>query len=136
MAATGGYGVTLKIMVSTTLTAVANVIDVDFPKFVKFIAESTGHDATSGYYTAVATGKRKLESFTATLAWDSVATTHAAIVTAFDSDAAVSMSIQDPDGVEIIAFSAHIEAITRISRQEEVYQAEVTIHPTGVPTIT
>jgi hypothetical protein len=136
MANQGGYGVQLKIMVSTTLTAIAAMKDVDFPKFTKFLAESTGHDATSGYYTATATGKRRLEPFTCLLEWDSVAATHAAIVTAFDSDSAVSMSIQDPDGVEVIAFSAHIEAITRISKQEDTYQAEVAIHPTGAPTIT
>lgn len=136
MAAQGGYGVKLKIMVSTTLTVVANLIDVDFPKFVKFIAESTGHDATSGYYTSVATGKRKVEAFTATLAWDHADSTHAAIVTAFAADAAVSMSIEDPDSGEVIAFSAHVETIGRISKQEETYQAEVMFHPTGPATIT
>lgn len=136
MAVQGGYGVVLKIMVSTTLTAVANLKDIDFPKFTKFVAESTAHDSTSGYYTAVATGKRRLEPFTATLGWDDSDTTHAAIVTAFDSDAAVSMSIEDPGGAEVIAFSAHIEAISRIAKQEDEYVAEVSIHPTGAATIT
>jgi len=136
MTVQGGYGVVLKIMVSTVLTAVANLKDIDFPKFTKFVAESTGHDATNGYYTAVATGKRRLEAFNATLGWDDSDTTHAAIVAAFDSDAAVSMSIEDPSGNEVIAFSAHIEAIGRIAKQEDEYVAEVTIHPTGSATIT
>lgn len=136
MAIQGGFGAILKIMVSTTLTAVVNVVDVDFPKFKKFLAESTAHDSTSGYQTWVATGKRALESFTCTLMWDDSTTTHAAMVTAFDSDAAVSMSIQDPDGGEIIAFSGHIFGMERMSQQEEGYQCEVEIQPTGAPTIT
>lgn len=136
MAGQGGFGVVLKIMVSTTLTAVAKVLDVDFPKFKKFVAENTGHDATSGWYTAISTGKRRLEPFQATLEWDSVAATHAAIQTAFDSDAAVSMSIEDPDGVEVIAFSGIIEEIERVGKQEDTYKAVVLIHPTGAPTIT
>jgi hypothetical protein len=40
MARQGGFGVQLKITVSATLTAVANLVDVDFPKFKKFIAEA------------------------------------------------------------------------------------------------
>lgn len=136
MAIQGGFGVVLKIMVSTTLTAVANVVDVDFPKFKKFLAESTAHDSTSGYQTWVATGKRALEAFTCTLMWDSAAATHAAMVTAFDSDAALSMSIEDPNGDEVIAFSAHISTMERISKQEEGYTCEVEIQPTGAPTIT
>ena len=136
MAEQGGFGVVLKIMVSTTLTAVAHVLDVDFPRFRKYIAESTGHDATDGYYEAIATGKRRIEPFTVRLAWDSDNSTHAAMVTAFGSDAAVSMSIEDPEGDEVISFSAHIEAIGRIARQEDVVQAEVLIHPTGKATIT
>lgn len=136
MAIQGGYGVSLKIMVSTVLTAVANLRDVDFPKQTKYVAESTSHAATLGYYTAIATGKRRLEPFTATLDWDSADSTHTAILAAFDADTAVSMSIQDPDGVEVIAFSAIIEQVERISKQEDSYQAKVVIHPTGSPTIT
>lgn len=136
MAGQGGFGVVLKIMISTTLTAVAKVIDVDFPKFKKFVAENTGHDATSGYYTAISTGKRRLEPFPVVLEWDSVAATHAAIVAAFSADTALSMSIEDPDGVEVIAFSGIIEEIERLGKQEDTYKANVLIHPTGAPTIT
>lgn len=135
MAIQGGYGVVTKIYTSS-LTTIANVMDVDFPKFMKFIAESTGHDSTSGYYTAVASGKRRVEPFTMVLAWDDAQATHAQIVTSFAADTSVAMSIQDPDGQEIIAFSAHIEEIERESRQDGVLQATVLVHPTGAPTIT
>lgn len=135
MAAQGGFGLVLKIDVSASLTAIAGVKDVDFPKFKKFLAESTGHDATSGYYTAVASGKRRLEPIRATLYWDTSVNTHAEIVTMFASDDPTDMSIADPDGDETIAFSAHIEAIGRISKQEDAYEAVVDIHPTGPATI-
>lgn len=131
MAGQGGFGVQLKIMVGTVLTAVANMIDVDYPELEKILSESTGHDSTAGYAEYIATGKYKANEFTCTLTWDSADATHAAIVTAFDAAAAVSMSIEDPDSVEVISGSAHIRVVTRISRQEEHFQAEVAIQPTG-----
>lgn len=135
MSVQGGFGVLLKINTGS-LTTIVGLVDVDFPKFVKFLAESTSHSATSGYYTAVATGKRRLEGFEGTLAWDDTEATHAAIVTAFAADTASGMSIQDPDGQEVIAFSAHIEALERVAKQEELYTCKVMFHPTGAPTIT
>jgi hypothetical protein len=131
----GGFGVILSIDVGTVLTAVTKVMDVGFPEFEKILAESTAHDSAGGYYEAVATGKRKLNEFTCTLTWDTAQATHAAVVTAFDSDAAVSFSIQDPDGDETISFEGHIRTVGRIAEQEDVYKAEVAIAPTGQPTI-
>ena len=71
MAGQGGFGVVLKIMVGTVLTAVAAVMDVDFPEFEKILSESTGHDSTDGYKEWIASGKRALNEFTCTLTWDS-----------------------------------------------------------------
>lgn len=134
MTAQGGFGCICKIDVSGTLTAIS-VLDAEFPQFTKFIAESTAHDASGGYYEATASGKRKLEPFNWTLAWDTSAATHAAVVTAFDSDAPVTFSIQDPDGDEVISFEAHVEQIGRVAAQEGILSAKVKIHPTGAPTI-
>jgi hypothetical protein len=132
----GGFGVVLKIDVGTVLTVLTKVVDTTFPEFEKILAESTAHDSAGGYAEHVATGKRRLNEFVCTLTWDTSEATHAAVVTAFDSDAAVSFSINDPDAEETIAFEGHIRAMTRISEQEDVYQAEVAIQPTGEPTIT
>ena len=131
MAGQGGFGVALKIMVGTVLTAVVNIMDVDFPELEKILSESTGHDSTAGYAEHIATGKYKANEFNCTLTWDADETTHAAIVTAFDAAAAVSMSIEDPEGDEVISGSAHIRTISRIGRQEEHFIAEVAIQPTG-----
>ncbi len=136
MAVQGGFGVVLKIKVSEALTAVAHVEDVDFPEFEKILAESTGHDSTDGWAEYASTGKRKLGEMTATLQWDIAEATHLAIRSAFDSDAAVDMSIADPEGDESIAFKAHIKKLGRAAKQEGVYQCKVSIQPTGKPTIT
>jgi predicted amino acid dehydrogenase len=135
MAAQGGFGLQLKINTGS-LTAIVGVLEADFPEQERLVAESTGHDATSGYATWVSTGKRQLNEFTATLAWDDAQATHTAIVTNFNAEASVNMSIQDPDGAEIIAFAAFVTKIGRVSEQDGVYQAEVTFQPTGAPTIT
>lgn len=135
MAAQGGFGVPLKINTGS-LTTIVGVTDVDIPEFINYIAESTGHDSSGGYYQATATGKKRVMPFPATINWDTAEATHAAIVTAFDAGTAVGMSIEDPDGDEVIAFSAIVEKIGRVSRQEDRYYAVVTFHVTGAPTIT
>lgn len=132
----GGFGLDVKITVGTTLTTIPAVMQASFPEQSKYIAETTGHDATNGYYTAVATGKFRLQPFDAVLFWDSDDTTHAAILTAFDATTSVNMSVAAPDADETMAFAAIIETVGRISEQEDAYKANVRIHPTGAPTIT
>lgn len=133
----GGFGLQVKITVGTSLTAITYLLDgSELPKFKKFIADATPHSATGGWAKRIASGKRSLESFNVTLGWDSDEATHAAVQTAFDSDSAVSMSVVSPGSDETIAFSAHIEEISRTTEMEGNYTAEVMITPTGKPTIT
>lgn len=131
----GGFGLTVQIDVSATLTTMAGIEDVDFPKLRNFIAETTTHSSTNGYYEAVATGKKRVEPFRMVLFWDTGDTTHAAIVTAFDAGTPTSFTIADPDGDETIAFECIIEEMERMSRQEEAFKCNVLIHPTGAATI-
>ena len=129
----GGFGVVLKV----GGTAVAEVEDVDFPKFKKFIAEATAHDSPSGYYEAVATGKRRIEPIAAKLIWDKSNASHGTdIIGAFNNDSPLIWSIADPGSAETIEFSAHLEEIQRVSKQEGKMEADVLIHPTGTATIT
>lgn len=136
MAIQGGFGSSLKITVSSVLTAVAGVKEFSFPEFEKVLADVTAHDSPGGYAEHISTGKRKLNSFTATLVWDRDETTHAAIVAAFDSDSPVACSVEDPDGVEVIGFDAHISKLGRMIEQEDALTCEVEIQPTGQPTYT
>lgn len=134
MTTQGGFGLVVKIYTST-LTAIVKVIDGEIPRFKRYLADVTAHDSTSGYDEYISTGRRGMDKFKVTLLWDSAATTHAAIVSAFASDTAVAMSTRAGTG-ETIAFSAFIEEIGRIAKQKEGYVAEVVIQPTGAPTIT
>lgn len=70
-----------------------------------------------------------------TFTWDIAEVTHAAVQAAFSSDLPVDMSVQDPDGDEVISFSAHVQKLGRVTKQEEGYTCAVTIQPTGQPTI-
>ena len=135
MAEQGGFGVILKISVSATMTAVANLRDVEFPEFEKTLADSTKHSSPSGYMERIATGLKEVKSFKAELGWDKGQTTHATIIAAFDSLSPVNMSIQDPAGVETISFSAHVQKLGRVAKMKDVYICNVTIQPTGAPTI-
>lgn len=131
----GGFGAVLKITVTASLTAIVHVVDMEFPKFVKVLAEITAHDSPGGYAEHISTRKRKLESFTVHIVWDISEVTHAAVVAAFDSDDTVAMSVEDPDGSEVITFDAHIFELGRIAEQEEGYACDVSIQPTGIPVI-
>lgn len=134
----GGFGLEVKITVGTSLTAITYLLEgSELPKFKKFIADATPHNATGGWAKKIATGKRDAESFKIVLGWDSDEATHAAVQTAFDSDSPVNMAVVSPDGSdETISFSAHIEEIARLTGQEDAYTAEVMVTPTGKPTIT
>ena len=132
----GGFGLQVRINISASQTAIAELIDGEIPEFEKFLAEMTPHSAAGGYATHVATGKRKMNEIKVTLGWDSDDATHAAILAAFDSDSAVSMSVVAPGADETIAFSAHIFKVGRIAAQEDGYKCDVSIQPTGQPTIT
>ena len=132
----GGYGVVMQIDVGTVLTALTKVVDMDYPAFVSVLADATTHDSTSGWAEWIATGRRNAEAFSCTLTWDTNEATHAAVVTVFDADAAVTFSIADPDGDETITFEGFIGRMQREAKQEDVYKCEVEIQPTGVPAIT
>jgi len=132
----GGFGIKTKITVSAALTVIAGITGAEFPEFEKVLTESTAHDASGGWATHVDTGKRKLNSFKVTMNWDKAASTHAAIVTAFNATAPVNITVESPDGNEVIAFAAHIAKMGRVADQEGMYSCEVEIQPTGAPTVT
>lgn len=137
MTTQGGFGLTAEIEISSVLTLIVDVLEgSELPKFKKFLADATPHSATGGYAVRVATGKRSLESFKLVLGWDKDEVTHAAMKTVFDSNSPVNMRISSPANDERIAFAAHIEEIARGAAQEDKYTAEVTVTPTGAPTIT
>lgn len=135
MAAQGSFGIAVQIDVASTPTALASVLDLPEVSLMKYIAESTAHDSADGFYEATDTGKRRIDPITVTLAWDTSEATHGAIVTAFNSESPVTFTVADPDGDETISMEVHIERISRIFAQEDIYKATVTLHPTGAPTI-
>lgn len=136
MAQQGGFGVRVRITISSTLTVIAGIREVEYPKFEKVLAESTAHDSAGGWSTYIDSGKRMLSAFTITLNWDRLASTHAAINTAFTGTTAVQMNIEDPLGQEVIAGGAFIKSIGRVAEMEEMFSCEVEIQPTGQWTIT
>lgn len=136
MAQQGAFGVRVRITISSTLTVIVGIREVEYPKFEKMLAESTAHDTAGGYTTYIDSGKRSIGAFTITLNWDKLAATHAAIVTAFNGTTAVQMNIEDPGGQEVIAGGAFIKSIGRVAEMEEMFSCEVEIQPTGQWTIT
>ena len=136
MAKQGGYGVKLKVTVSAALTVVAGVTDVEYPKFTREVDDITAHDSPSGFAEYLSTGLKMLGSFKASLVWDKANTTHAALTTAYNSGAALAMSIEDAGGAEIIAFSGIVKELGRVGKQKAAFTCDVVIQPTGAPTIT
>lgn len=127
----GGFGVTLTI----AGTAVYNLLkDVSFPEQERLVAEATPHNATGGYAVYVSTGKRKLNEFTVTLGWNKAS--HTTLITNMGTVVPAAFTIASPNADETIAFNGFVTKVGRISEEEGAYTAEVTIQPSGVPTIT
>lgn len=131
----GGFGLQIKITVTAVLTAIVDLLEGEIPEFEKFLAEATPHSAPGGYAKHVATGKFKMSEFKFTLGWDKDDTTHAAVLAAFNSTATVAMSVVSPGGDETISFDAHVFKLGRVTDQEDAYTCEVTVQPTGQPTL-
>jgi hypothetical protein len=136
MAKQGGFGLEVKIDVSGSQTAIVYMVDGDMPVQMKELVDVLSHDSASGYREFLDTGVRELGEFPITVLWDDTQTTHAAVLTAFGSTSAVSMSVLDPAGQETIAFSAFVRQISRVAKIPDAYKATITIRPTGAPTIT
>ena len=132
----GSFGTVFKITVSTTLTAVTKILDITWPKQTAETADKTTHDSTSGYREFLKTGVFALEPHTMKLEWDDDAATHAAILSALTTTTAVTCSIEDVNGDEVIEYSAHIVGLQRVTAISGVFEADVDIQPTGAPTIT
>lgn len=135
MATEGGFGLEVKITVSSTLTAIGHLQDEStWPEAVKVLSEETGHDADGGYAEHIATGKFNLGSFNVVVLWDPSDTTHAALDAAFDSLDAVAMSISNPSGTESWSFNAHVYSLGPSSRQTQGVRMAIKVQPTGKPT--
>jgi hypothetical protein len=131
-----GFGVTISVDVGTVLTAVVKVINATWPKQVAESEDNTNHDATSGYRTKIKTGVFELQPFTITVEWVASESTHAALLTALNSESAVSFSIADGGSAESMAFEANVVGLQRVTPLSGVFTADVDIEPTAAPTIT
>lgn len=135
MAQTGGFGCVCRIMVNGNLTAIADVVDIQFPKQDRTLADVTAHDSPNGYAEYLPSGARQLGEMTLTLVWDDTQTTHAALISAFNSANPVTMDVRDPASNELITFSAFVKSIERKGEKDKAFTADVVIQPTGAPTI-
>ena len=127
----GGFGLAFTL----NGTAIVNVEDIDEVRFNRYFRDITGHDSEDGYYDAEPDGRYRLEPFAAKLRWDPTAATHIAVIDAFNSISPSNFQVADPSSAETIQFEAHVEQMDRISLQEDVYRANVLIHPVKQPTI-
>ena len=135
MAQAPGMGAKLKITITAVLTLTANLLDVEFPAQKLTTVEATPHSASGGYAVFLSTGKRELTEFKVTLGWDDTEATHAAYLAALGTNSAVVFTIEDATPNEVITFSAFVVEIARQSKQDSSLRAEVTLRPTGAPSI-
>lgn len=134
MAVQGGFGAILKINTGS-LTTIVNVEDIDDWVLDRIIAENTGHDASGGFAEFTPSGKRMMPAFGFLCSWDDSEATHQAIITNWAAETTVGFSVSDPDGTETLSFSGYIKTIARMSKQDGVYRAKMTLQPTGAITL-
>ena len=131
----GGFGVLWKITVSSTLTTVVNLEDIEFPEMGNELAEVTNHGSAGGAPEFLATGLKTGAEIKAVLIWDSAQATHAELVTLEGSGASNAMTLADPDGDETVSFSGIVKKIKRITPMKDKITAEVMVQVTGQMTI-
>jgi hypothetical protein len=136
MAVSGGFGAVWKITVTSTLTTVANVEDIEFPTTENELDEITAHDSPGGYEEFVATGIKRSGEFQATLTWDVAEATHAELVDLQVSGASNAMTLATPGTAESLAFTGIVRNIERQSPIGEALRAVVTIKVNGAIVIT
>lgn len=129
----GTMGTKLYITLEGVLTAIVHAEKLSYPELEKILNESTGHDAAGGYAQFADSGKRKMNAFTIGVRWDVGETTHAGLLAVFNSKAPAVFKAEDPDGEDPLTFSAHVQKIGRVTEQEGVLRANITIQPTGEP---
>lgn len=135
MSVSGGFGVDWKVDVSSTLTSVEHVREIEFPDEEHELTEVTAHDSPGGYTEWLATGRIRTEEFTVKLTWDDALATHQEIRTHHGDGTALNMSLTAPDGQETLTFDGLVRKLKRMSPQDGSYDMEVTILPTGQITL-
>jgi hypothetical protein len=136
MAKTTGYGVVFKSTISSVLTAIAQVKEIDFPEQEADTVEVTTHDSTGGVAEYIKTGLLRNNKFSMTLVWSPAVATHVALQAAWASAASVAMTIASAGPTETLAFSGLVTKLGRVSSSKGAYECKVEIQPTGVVTIT
>lgn len=136
MGKTGGFGVLLKIMISASLTTIAQVQDVTFPAQKATTVDVTTHDSASGYVERIKTGLFELTPFEATLIWDDAIPSHTGVLAALSATTPVTMNLVTPDAQETIAFSGLVTELAREAKKDGALTCKVKIEPTGAPTLT
>lgn len=133
---TSGYGVVFKITISSVLTAVAKVSEIDFPEQEADTVEVTTHDSTGGVAEYIKTGLLRNNKFSMTLEWAPAVATHVALQAAWASAASVAMTLASAGPTETLAFSGLVTKLGRVSQKKGSYQCKVEVQPTGVITPT
>ncbi len=135
MTVQGGFGTKVTIKVGTAHTVIAHAREISAFELEKELADITAHNAPGGYAQWLDTGRRSIGELTITLTWDKNEPTHAALLAAFDSKQPTEFTFADPNSDETITFDGLIKKIGRVGEQDNAFSAEVTIQPTGQPTI-
>lgn len=146
MAESGGFGVTLNIgdgnvASSPTYTAVANVQEVNGFSSEQVMTEITHHASTGGYDEHIPSGMFRTDVIELVLGLDIAQATHAnssgGIVHAHLNETELAYQVVFPDsGSSTWTFDAYAQKINWLSPKDGHMQMQVTLRPTGQPTLT
>lgn len=131
MATAGGFGAQLKIDISGTMTITVDVVEIPWPEISRLLPDATAHDSASGYREFIPSGKREAGEFTVRVQWDDLQATHAALLTAYGSTTPLGMQLLNVSSTDGLSFMGLVKTIGRVSLQDGVYEANITIQPTG-----
>lgn len=133
------FGTSLKVSdgaATPVFTIVAGVQDIDGPKYSTDEIDVTAHDSLNAFEEAIPTIKRA-SPITIPIVYDPANVTHQALVTLWQNRTVRDWQIIAPDaGAEMIQVAAFIKDWGRSYPVAGALMADLSLRPTGQPTIT
>lgn len=132
--ADGAFGAIWRIDISSTMTVVPGLEDMEMPYKKNHKVETTNHGSSGGYQEYFYTGFKEQPTVKMKLQWDASNTVHKQLNTLDQTPALTDMEFESAAG-EVISVPCIVEVIKRMNPLKGIVQAEVEIQPSGAPTI-
>lgn len=132
--ARGAYGGHVRVDISSSLTEIPLIDEMEFPVPKKNLVDATPHGG-GGYQIMVKTGYSSHPEIKMTVFWDAADSVHQHLQTLDSSGATAAFEFESAHGEEM-ALNCFVTEIKRLTPKQGLIRSEITFQPIGTPVIT